>query len=193
MADKTNKPKDQQNWFARHKVLTVILGLILVMILASALGGGEDKNTNKNGNSSKSEAKTETTAKIGAPVRDGQFEFVVNSVTCGKPSVTDQSGYVTKTAQGQYCLMDVTVKNIGDKQQYFAESDQKLLNGSGQEYSPDSAATITNSNNSDALLAQINPGNTVQGVLVYDIPKDQTPVTVELHDSSFSNGVKISL
>lgn len=192
MAEKTNKPKDQQNWFARHKVLTVILGLILVMILASALGGGEDKNSNKNGNSSKSETKSET-GKVGAPVRDGQFEFVVNSVTCGKPSVTDQSGYVTKTAQGQYCLMDVTVKNIGDKQQYFAESDQKLLNGSGQEYSPDSAATITNSSNSDALLAQINPGNTVQGVLVYDIPKDQTPVTVELHDSSFSNGVKISL
>ena len=116
-----------------------------------------------------------------------------SSVTCGKPSVTDSSGYVTKTAQGQYCLMDVTVKNIGDKQQYFSESDQHLLNSAGQQYSPDTTATLTNSNNTDALLAQINPGNTAQGVLVFDIPKDQTPESAELHDISFSGGVKVTL
>lgn len=192
MADKTNKPKDQKSWFARHKVLTAILGLILVIIIVSAASGGDKTKTNGS-NSSKTETQAATAAKVGEAARDGQFEFVVKSVTCGKASVTDASGYITKTAQGQYCLMDVTVKNIGDKQQYFSEGDQKLLNAGGQQYSPDSSATLTNSNNSDALLAQINPGNTVEGTLVFDIPKDQTPVTAELHDSSFSNGVKVSL
>jgi len=192
MADKTNKPKDQKNWFARHKVMTVILGLILVIIIGSAASGGDKTKTSSSSNS-KSDTKTATTGKVGEGVRDGQFEFVVKSVTCGKASVTDSSGYITKTAQGQYCMMDVTVKNIGNKQQYFSESDQKLLNAGGQQYSADSSATLTNSNNSDALLAQINPGNTVEGILVFDIPKDQTPVTAELHDSSFSGGVKISL
>ncbi len=186
--------KDQSgNWFARHKILTVILVFIVIGVIASAMGGGSKSNTDSN-KSAKDDSKTAAvTAKVGEAARDGQFEFVVKSVTCGKPSVTDSSGYVTKTAQGQYCLMDVTVKNIGDKQQYFSESDQKLLNSAGQQYSPDTTATLTNSNNSDALLAQINPGNTAQGVLVFDIPKDQTATTVELHDSSFSGGVKVTL
>jgi len=161
------------SWFGRHKILTGIGALIVIGVIASATGGNSSTNTNTGGNDNKQTeaAKSENkqvTAKIGETARDGQFEFTVKSVTCGKPSVTDSSGYLTKTAQGQYCLMDVTIKNIGDKQQYFSESDQKILNASNQQYSPDSAATLTNGNNSNALLAQINPGNSVAGVLVFD-------------------------
>jgi hypothetical protein len=188
-----SKKEKSGNWLARHKILTVVLAFIAIAIIAGAAGGGSKSDTNT-GDKAKTDNKTAmTTAKVGEAARDGQFEFIVKSVTCGKPSVTDSSGYVTKTAQGQYCLMDVTVKNIGDKQQYFSESDQKLLNSAGQQYSPDTTATLTNSNNSDALLAQINPGNTAQGVLVFDIPKDQTAVSAEMHDSSFSGGVKVNL
>ena len=188
-----SKKEKSGNWFARHKILTAVLTIIAIAIIAGAAGGGS-KNDVNNASKAKDDTKaTATVAKVSEAARDGQFEFVVKSVTCGKPSVTDSSGYVTKTAQGQYCLMDVTVKNIGDKQQYFSESDQHLLNSAGQQYSPDTTATLTNSNNLDALLAQINPGNTAQGVLVFDIPKDQTPVSAELHDSSFSGGVKVTL
>jgi len=187
----SNKEKDG-NWFKRHKILTGVLGIILIAIIAGAAGGGSKSPDSSNPTKTDNNAAA-TTAKVGEAARDGQFEFVVKSVTCGQPSVTDSSGYVTKTAQGQYCLMDVTVKNIGNKQQYFLESDQKLLNSAGQQYSPDSTATLTNSNNSDALLAQINPGNIVQGILVFDIPKDQAPVSAEMHDSSFSGGVKVNL
>jgi len=28
---------------------------------------------------------------------------------------------------------------------------------------------------------------------VFDLPKDKTPVTAELHDSAFSGGVKVNL
>jgi hypothetical protein len=130
--------------------------------------------------------------KIGDPVRDGKFEFVVKSVTCGKTSVgTNQ--YLTKEAQGQFCLMDLTVKNIGDQQQLFAESAQKLLNTDGLQYSSDSVASLYNSNNSDTWLNQINPGNSVQGVIVFDIPTDQVPASAELHDSVYSGGVKVQL
>ncbi len=188
-----SKEKKDGNWFKRHKILTVVLAIVLVGIIASAAGGGSKSNTGTNSPAKTDSKKVAVTAKLGEAARDGQFEFVVRSVTCGKPSVTDSSGYVTKTAQGQYCLMNVAVKNIGDKQQYFSENDQKLLNSAGQQYSPDVTATLTNSNNSDALIAQINPGNTVQGTLVFDIPKDQTPVSAEMHDSAFSGGVKVNL
>jgi hypothetical protein len=42
MADKS------KNWFARHKVLSVILGLFMLGAIASAAGGGTDTNTSTN-------------------------------------------------------------------------------------------------------------------------------------------------
>jgi len=189
-----SKKEKDGNWFTKHKVLTGILAIIVIGIVVSATGGGkkDPTTTTSNGTNKSSSAATET-GKVGTAVRDGKFEFTIKSIKCGVPSVSDSSGYITKSAQGQYCLVDVSVKNIGDKQQTFLESDQKLLNASNVEYSADSTATIYNGNNSDVFVNEINPGNTVEGTIVYDIPKDQTPVTAELHDSSFSNGVKINL
>jgi len=191
----SSKEKDG-SWFKRHKILTVILAIIAIAVIANVAGGGDKtKTTTANSTGSavtKTEAKTVATAKLNEAARDGKFEFVVKSVACGTTSVGGQ--YLNKTAQGQYCLATVSVKNIGDKQQYFSESDQKLLNASGLQYSPDTTATLYNSSDSsDVFLAQINPGNSVEGVLVFDIPKDQTPVSAELHDSSMSTGVKVNL
>jgi len=195
MTDKTDKK--QGNWFARHKVLTVILAFIVLSIIASAASGGDQPSTTNSaattGESTNPNAETTEVAKIGTPVRDGKFEFTISEVKCGETTVSGPGGYLTATAQGQYCLMTIAVKNIGNEQQYFLDGDQKLLNASGQEYSTDTTATIYKADNNNVFANQINPGNTVSGVLVYDIPKDQTPVTAELHDSAFSEGVKVNL
>lgn len=193
----------KKSWFARHKILTAILAFIVLMVVVQVAGGNKETGNNsanntQNANTSEpannEESESTKLAKIGETVRDGKFEFVVKSVECGKTEVVSpQSDALRKDAQGQYCLMSLTVKNIGNEQQYFSESDQKLLNATNQQYSPDSTATLYNGANSDAFLAQINPGNSVEGVLVYDIPKDQKPVIAELHDSAFSDGVKVSL
>lgn len=188
-----SKEKKDGNWFKRHKILTAILAIIFIAVIANVAGGGGKKSGDTAKNASTNSSSSTTVAKVGETARDGKFEFVVKSIKCGEPSVTAAGGYLSKTAQGQYCLVDISVKNIGDKQQLFMESDQKLLNASNVEYSADSVATLYNSNNSDVFVNEINPGNTVEGTIVYDIPKDQTPVTAELHDSSFSNGVKVTL
>lgn len=192
-----SKEKDG-NWFKRHKILTVILALVLIGIIASAAGGGSDTNTNgsssNNSNSNEETSDSAEVAKIGTAVRDGKFEFVVKGVECGKKEVVSpETDALRKSAQGEYCLMTVSVKNIGNEQQYFSESDQKLLNAEGQQFSPDSTATLYNSNNSDVFLAQINPGNSVEGVLVFDVPAGAVMTQAELHDSAFSDGVKVSL
>lgn len=176
------------NWFVRHKVLTVILGLVVIAVISSAAGGGKS-NT---GTSKSSSNKAAETAKVGQAANDGKFEFTVSSVECGKTSVgTNQ--YLTKTAQGQYCLLNVSVKNIGDQAQSLLSSNQYLLNASGQKYSADDVATMYNTPNGTSWYNDINPGNSVNGAIVFDIPKDQTATTAELHDSAFSSGVKVNL
>lgn len=195
----SNKEKSG-NWFGRHKVLTVILVIIGLIIIASALGGSkksENKSSTTNtasNTSTQTEQKAQTTdiAKINQPARDGKFEFTVTKIQCGVTTV-GANQYLTKQPQGQFCLLSLTVKNIGTSQQYFSQDAQKLLDAANVQYSYDAVATLYNSNNQDAFGSQINPGNSVVGVLVFDIPKDKTPVTAELHDSSLSNGVKVSL
>jgi len=172
----------------RHKVLSVILGLVVIGIISSAAGGGSKSNNSGNKSSS---SKTATAAKIGEAANDGKFEFTVKSVECGKTSVGSQ--YLTKEAQGQFCLLSVTVKNIGDEAQSLFSTNQKLLNAQGQQYAADDTATIYAAPNGSSWYSNINPGNSVEGTIVFDIPKDQTAVTAELHDSALSSGVKVNL
>lgn len=194
MADVVKNKK--KNWFVRHKVMTVILAIIVIIILVNVSGGNKkDANTSTKSGSTASAAKKEASvAKLNQPVRDGKFEFTITAIKCGETSVGGQ--YLNKAAQGQYCRLSLSVKNIGNEAQSLDATSQYLFNAAGQKYSADSTATIyaasPDSSNS-TWFANINPGNSVTGDVIFDIPKDQTPVTAELHDSAFSTGTKVSL
>ncbi|HVX58448.1 MAG TPA: DUF4352 domain-containing protein [Candidatus Saccharimonadales bacterium] len=182
------------NWFKRHKILSIILAFVVIAVIASATGGGSKKsNTGSAKPSDSTSSKAAPTVKIGQEADDGNFAFTVTSIKCGEPNVTDRSGYLTKSAQGQYCLLNLTVKNIGNKAQTLDSMSQYLFNSSNQKYSSDSEATIYENPTNGTFLNSINPGNTVNGIVVFDVPKDVTPVTAELHDSSLSGGVKVNL
>jgi len=145
---------------------------------AGSSGGGA--TTSANG---------KTAAGIGTPVRDGKFEFTVTAVDPGKSTIG--TGSISKTAQGQFVLVHVTVRNIGNQQQSFDQSSQKMIDQQGRQLSPDTTAGVYVDPNN--FLAQINPGNSVEGLLVYDIPKDAVPTKLQLHDSPFSGGVTVQL
>ncbi|EHY89554.1 DUF4352 domain-containing protein [Saccharomonospora azurea] len=126
---------------------------------------------------------------VGRPVRDGLFEFTVVGVEYS-PSVGDQ--YVSETAQGQYATVTVRVANIGNEARSFADTDQYLFDADDRRYSTDLAAESLIPGN-DVFYNPINPGNVVEGALVYDVPVDVEPTRIELHDSAFSQGVSVGL
>jgi hypothetical protein len=187
------KDNKKQNIFKKHKILTVIGVLVLLAIIGGAAGGGS-KSTNSSSNTSTKNNSTATAApKLNQPANDGKFQFTVTSIQCGKPSVSSPDGYITKTAQGQYCLVGITANNIGDQSQTLDSSSQYLYDSSNKKYSSDSEASIDISPTDNTFFNPINPGNTVSGTVVFDIPKGVTPTTAELHDSAFSGGVKVNL
>jgi len=86
----------------------------------------------------------------------------------------------------------MTVKNIGDKAQTFDSSSQVALSPTGTEYSSDSEAAIYANDDNQSFLNEINPGNRTTATIVFDIPTDAKIATLDLHDSMFSGGAKVS-
>jgi hypothetical protein len=130
------------------------------------------------------------TAGVGDKVKDGKFTFTVTKVRPGVTHIGDS--IVGKKAQGQFVLVYVTVHNHGDESQLFDASDQTAYDKAARKYSSDDEAGVY-LDNSNAFLNEINPGNTVKGILVFDMPAKTRPTTIELHDSPFSAGVTVDL
>ncbi|HEX5796764.1 MAG TPA: DUF4352 domain-containing protein [Candidatus Saccharimonadales bacterium] len=183
------------NWFKRHKILTVILVLAVVGIIVSTTGGETSTTKTNNetsepsGSSSNKQAKV---AKLGEPARDGKFEFTVTKMSCGQKTIGNNE-FTRTTAQGEFCIMDLRVKNIGNEPQTLFADNQYVYNTEGQKYSYDSDAVLSLDDTANVWLEEINPGNTVKGKLVFDVPKGTKVTKAELHDSTFSNGIEVNL
>jgi Domain of unknown function (DUF4352) len=130
-------------------------------------------------------------AGIGTEVRDGEFAFAVTEVQTGVQVLGED--LLRSEAQGSYVLVHVTVTNIGTESQLFTGASQKLFDAQGREFSADTGAAIMSVPDSRSFLTAINPGNSVDGVLVFDMPEGLAPAAIELHESMFSPGVRVTL
>lgn len=191
----------RRSWFARHKILTGLL-LVVGVVVAVNLGGGDPEDAAPGATPGTAPAGDrpadgaaqdpvgdEPAPGPGTPVRDGAFEFVVTEVETGLESVGE--GLTREEPQGQFVLVHLSVSNIGDGAQSFFDGNQKLVDDRGRTHETSSAAIWLEDN--DLWVNDINPGNTVEGVLLFDIPEDAMPAQLELHDSAFSGGVTVDL
>jgi hypothetical protein len=178
------------NWFRRHKILSVFIAVVAVAIAIAAIteGSGGPSTTASTREDSAAEP-VDSTPGFGTPVRDGKFEFTVTGMQPAVPSVGQD--FLTETAQGEYVLVTLTVSNVGDQAQGFATSSQKLLDGQGRQFSVDDMATIVLDQN--MAYAQINPGNSIEATVVFDVPVGTVPAEIEVHDSLFSGGATVTL
>ncbi|NIL74919.1 DUF4352 domain-containing protein [Rhodococcus sp. B10] len=193
----------------------VVGGVVVVLIIAGMAGGkDEDKSTTTAQSTSAAApavpaaaaapaapvepvaaapapAPTKSAPGIGEEVRDGKFGFTVTGVESGIATVGDNP-YLQKDAMGQFVLVHVTVTNTSDKAQSYFGSNQKLFDAQGREFENDTMAAI-NFESETAIGGDINPGLSQDVTIVFDIPVDAVPTTLEVHDSMFSGGAEIAL
>lgn len=170
----------------RSKLPWILGGLAAILLICC--GGGAIAMMVAAGNDSSSGGKT---VAQGEPARDGKFEFTVTGSSCGNSTL--KAGLLSEKAQGVFCEVKVTVKNIGDKAQMFDGSAQKAFDAAGTEYSNDTAAELAANEGAPTFLEEINPGNQVSGILIFDVPVGTKLAKIELHDSPFSGGVTVEL
>jgi hypothetical protein len=130
-----------------------------------------------------------TTPTIGQSVRDGQFEFSVAAVSCGKATI--DNGWLHATAKGRYCVVELTVRNIGDEARRFADGAQKAFGPGGVVYAADTGAGVVANGNGQGIWEVVNPGVSMSVKVVYDVPAGASLVSLELHDSGLSGGVTV--
>jgi Domain of unknown function (DUF4352) len=132
------------------------------------------------------------TAKVGDKVTDDNYQFTVTKVSCGVRRVGDQ--YDGEKAQGQFCLVSLKVKNVGQDPITFSDQNQALVDATGRIYSPDDEAWVY-VDDSDNLWGEINPGNSMKTVVPFDVPKKTEPDYLLLKAGvwGFSEGVRVKL
>jgi uncharacterized protein DUF4352 len=191
------KPIYKRVWF-------IVLAVIVLLAIAANLGGGDEAATDAEGSASDTDTAAPAAGEIaeepaeaesgnpgiGEQAADGKFSFVVNGVDCSATEIGSE--YMSTTAQGQFCIVDVTITNIGDEAQSFFGDNAELFNAQGQQFSADGEAAIY-LEDSSSLYEEINPGNTLNSKIVFDVPTGTTPTAIELHDSAFSGGVTVDL
>lgn len=161
---------------------------------ASSSGDSDSASTTESETQSDGESVAEEVVAelgVGDEARDGKFAFTVSTVECGVKEVGDE--FLKQKAQGQFCLVTMSVKNIGDESQIFDAGSQKGITSTGATVDADGTASLYANESADSFLTEINPGNSLENVVVvFDIAKDQELTTLELHDSMFSDGVLVA-
>jgi hypothetical protein len=128
------------------------------------------------------------TASIGQEVRDGQFAFTVTSIDRSKQAGDLSNQFEVVTAQGEFVNVRMTVTNIGNHAQTFYATNQHLKIGNNTYDANTMAALWTSSSNET-----INPGNSIQVVVSFDVPPGAGGGALQLHDSVFSGGTQVTL
>jgi hypothetical protein len=193
--------RDGKPWIWALVGIVVLVGLFAFGAAAQSFSNRPDKDDATA--AAPAPAKTTTPAKapttkpaatgpkIGSSVRDGQFAFVVTAVDCGKSTLGTADVHLT--ADGKYCVLTVSVHNVGGQSRIFTSTSQKAYDADGTKFSSDTEAGFYANNANQTLLKKLNPGDQVTEKLVFDVPKSIKLTTLELHDSPFSGGVKVSL
>lgn len=173
--------------------LLLTLGIAFVALIAIVAVSGGKESAGGSAPASSSASSKSHAAPVGSAVRDGKFEFQVVSVARAN-TVSDPTNnpYMTTTAQGEFVVVTLSVRNIGDQPQNYFGDNQKVVDASGRQYGANSEAGLWMNTNVTAL-GQINPGNSIQVRIAFDVPPGTQPTALELHDSMFSDGVSVRL
>lgn len=168
-----------------------VAGTLIVLFLAGAAAENLGHRDPAAATSSPEAGTKANLPRLGKAVRDGRFEFVVRQVDCSKNTVGVE--HLKRTAAGRYCVVSLSVRNIATSPQIFLGKVQKAYDAAGTGYTEDAIASLYANQNIRTLLRKIDPGDSVTGKMVFDVPKGTTLTTLELHDSYLSGGVEVAL
>ncbi len=173
------------------RTLTIVTGIgaLLVGLFLTAMAGWVFQKYAQDSSDESPPNRTERGP--GAHV-DGQLAFRIEESRCG----VDVIGVAPDqfTANGQYCVYLVRVRNVGDQPRVLLANPQRAVDSNGKKHEPDVLASEgagPRGNNSFPELLWRRQETTV--AFVFDIDPAVSIVALEFHDLPWSNGVRVDL
>jgi hypothetical protein len=181
-------PKKKQS-VPKWVIVFAVIAVLMVIGEAGLHSNSSSTSTSSSTATSAASTAPPPLAGIGQKVRDGKFAFVATSVDQSKTAGDPSNQVETVTAQGEFVNVHLNVSNVGDEAQSFFASNQKLQVGDKQFSANGTAAMWIGS-----MTREINPGNSFQAVVSFDVaPGTSNNGVLTVHDSTSSGGAKISL
>lgn len=121
-------------------------------------------------------------------------DWMVTISAVGERTSTVGDEFLNTEAQGEFLPVDLVVTNDGDSAQHFFASDFVAVDGQDREFNYSSDATMYGaSDGAVSLLDEINPGNSIEGRLFFDVPADAEVVGLDINAGFLSDPVRVSL
>lgn len=184
------------NWFMRHKILTGILVFIVFIVVVSASGGDSANNSSSNGNSGtqqEQQDKEVVTAKMGETVQSGDLAFTVNGV---KEYQSLGNSFTSKDAQGIFKVVSLKIENVGKETKTIDSSMIKLTDSEGRTFERSidgQTAKGLAQGQVDLFLQQVQPGLSMNGEIVFDVPETAEGLMIELRGGLFATPAEVEL
>jgi MFS family permease len=175
--------------FGRRMHLALILSIVGGVVLLACLGGAVTIAAF----GARSYHREHQQAAVGMyqPVRDGSFQFTADAMRCGVQAIGSPDE--EQSPLGQFCVITLTIMNVGSAPALFAESIQEAFGAGDVRFSADATAALYANPDPTIFQNLINPGNTVRAVIVYDIPRSGRIMRLEVHENPSTRGAVIKI
>ncbi len=184
----------------RLMICFVMMGLFAVL----AAGSGED-TTKTNSTSAKSDlvrkekknAKDKEKENKNAVAKEGISSNVLISVLSSdnKENIGDE--YTKKKAQGVFKVVKIKITNNQKDAITIDSNSFKLIDDKGREFSHslEGQMAISTSNNEveTFFLKSLNPGLSIEGYIVFDIPKDAKGLYMKAHGGMLGEEINLKI
>jgi hypothetical protein len=128
---------------------------------------------------------------LNTPVKAGSFEYT--ALGAKDAGATVGTSPLSRTAQGTFVEVDLKIANTGNSAATFIVNYVKLVDATGKTYDADPTATLYVSPDQNAWVAGINPGNAIQGPILFDVPAGTKAAAIQVSDNAFAKGQTITL
>lgn len=192
----SEEPTKKRNWFAKHKILTVIGALVLLAIIGSALNSSNSPTVTTTATNSKTASTSDTssnsssseptqTAKIGSTVNIGGGKGL--AVTLAKvidPATGNPDDDSTPDPGKRFIAIDLNIVNNGTASyQDDANNNVTLIGTDNQSYTADfdNVTECTNFSSGQYTLAA---GESTTGCVVFQVPDSVNTAKVQFQTTS---------
>lgn len=177
-----------KNWFARHKILTVILAVVVIGGIAGAMGGNKNNTATNTGNNSSSQGnkpEEKTEFKVG---ETATFDDKSITVTDVQRNYDTGNQFAQPESGKEFVIVTVNIVNNSNSSLDYNTFEFKMQDSNGVQQSEAFTAISEGKLNSGSLAK----GGKVTGKLAYEVPKDDAGLKLLYQNFSFFDNKAIT-